>query len=183
MESIPQITRVWLVIQIARHAVTLRYMDDHVLSRILPITQWIVRHVMTKQHWRRLTECLLNLYHHSHRGFIAADSAWFFHRTIEVVPFDLCSNQSHSISVVISAIYIAMVIVASLLQLRPDSPPNDQLSPIKFPQSSAPFHFRIHQRPTTVWPGLMPASISTFRFEVFFPTRERSCMPWRRSCW
>ena len=101
--------------------------------------------------------------------FIVAASVRFLHRTIDVVPFDLCSNQHHSISVVISVVCF-MVTMASLLQLRPDSPPNDQLSPIKFPQSSAPFHFRIHQRPTTVWPGLMPASISTFRFEVFFPT-------------
>ena len=101
--------------------------------------------------------------------FIVAASVRFLHRTIGVVPFDLCSNQHHSVSVVISVVCF-MVTMASLLQLRPDSPPNDQLSPIKFPQSSAPFHFRIHQRPTTVWPGLMPASISTFRFEVFFPT-------------
>ena len=76
--------------------------------------------------------------------FIVAASVRFLHRTIDVVPFDLCSNQHHSISVVISVIYF-IVTMASLLQLRPDSPPNDQRSPIKFPQSSASFHFRIHK--------------------------------------
>ena len=46
--------------------------------------------------------------------FIVAASVRFLHRTIGVVPFDLCSNQHHSVSVVISVIYF-IVTMASLL--------------------------------------------------------------------